>query len=446
MIDKYTLYYRTLLITFWVSMTFGFVSEEILPFLQGLKPTVRLLVDAVVLVLGLTLIENRRDKIIAWTFLAMAVVSSLIINRLGFVNTFNGARDFFGLVFVIPIFRYFFNHERGGKEFTDFFDRQLYIFLWLQPFCVLEQFFRYGAGDHVGGSLGNFASGLISLLIYFTSFYLMTRRWDDKLSYIKNISDNRVLVILLFPTFLNETKVSFILLLLYFVLLFKLEWRSVRKLLMAVPLILVAMVGLGALYLNVTDQDADELTSLEFYNEYLVGEDPEFLIDLAIRVQDGEVETDNMWVTDLPRFTRIVQAPEAVRHSKGGLIFGAGLGHFKGGQTLEKTQFGREYGWLIEGSRTWLFILLIEFGVIGVLWFAVSFGLMVKDRRDDYLYSKNVRIYAVAIMTIIMVYTEVVREFNFCAIFLYIILYATLNIPSRDDYGVSPTYDSNVRQ
>lgn len=82
-------------------MTFGFVADELLPFLEPLRPAVFLLLDGLVVLLGLATLRQRGDIIVALSYMAIAVVSSLIVNH-GSVATFvNGSRDFVGLVLMV---------------------------------------------------------------------------------------------------------------------------------------------------------------------------------------------------------------------------------------------------------------------------------------------------------------------------------------------------------
>ncbi len=221
MIEKYKLYAWSLFVALWVSLCWGFVQDEFLNSLERIRPFVFLLSDLVFIILGVFSLRDKRDILFFVSFVAIALVSSLL-NHFGAVMSFNGVRDFIGLVLAAPIIRLLLT-SKYSERFVRSFDRQLYIFLYVQAVCVTWQFLKYGAGDAVGGSMGEGASGTISVLVYFVSFYLMCRRWNVEIPYLANIKRNFGLIILLYPTFLNETKISLVLVVFYFLLLFRIN-------------------------------------------------------------------------------------------------------------------------------------------------------------------------------------------------------------------------------
>lgn len=439
MIDRYKFYYRTFLITFWVAQCFGFVSEELLPPLNALRTPVMLLCDVVILVLGVSVLminRNKGDNRIVGSFAAIAIVSTLLINREGILMLLNGMRDFLGLLFILPIMRYFFTNSKGGERYVGSFDRQLMIYLWLQAVCVTWQFIKYGAGDNGGGTMGNGASGVVSTCIYFVSFYLMTKRWDASKGYFRNLWNNFILIFLLYPSFLNETKISFIFLLCYFLLLIKLDRTAVRKFAIAIPALFALLAILFPVYLDVTDQDADRVLSEEFFDDYLFGgAELDHMVEVALLVQDGTIEIDasDVWSVDIPRFTKILWLPMMLQDSNGGLFLGAGLGQFKGGQTMEMSRFAKDNQWLLLGSRPWLFFVAAQLGLVGVLWYFAAAGWILSYKRKSYPFSKNIKIYLTVILILILLYNESLRSFQFCAVLFYIALYATIKVGDVED-------------
>lgn len=399
--------------------------------LGGLYRSFLLISDVIVILVGISALyinKNRNDIVIAISFFVIAAISTLIINREGLVMMFNGARDFFGIIFIVPYLRFLMTFKGRGDDFIRLFDKSLFFFLWVQVFFATWQFLRYGAGDSVGGTSGS--SGTLSMLIYFISFYLMSKRWDEHKNYFKNLYDNKVLIFLLYPSFINETKISFILFLFYFLLLIKFNRAAIAKILVALPLMTIILIGIGAVYLDVTNQEADRLTSKEFYDEYLFGgDDLETTLEIAFLVQDGTIdvtETSNHWAVDIPRFAKLFLMPQIMEDSKGGMIFGAGLGQFKGGESLEMSQFAKENQWLLRGSRLWLFMILVELGFVGLAWYVFAMIKIVNWKECGYPMAKNVKIYFLLFVVIILFYHEAWRYLLFCSIFIYIILNVTM--------------------
>lgn len=446
MIDKYKLYYRLFIVAFWTMQCFGFVSEELLPPLAKLRSVIYFLCDAIVLFVAIAVMKenkNKGDNRVVYGFVIIAIVSSLLVNRESIATVVNGARGFFGLLFILPILRYLFTNRHGGERFVGSFDRQLFVYLWLQAFCITIQFAKYGAGDLVGGTMGNGASGTVSTCICFVSYYLMTKRWDDNLSYGRNIGKNWILVFLLYPVFLNETKISFIFLFCYFLLLLKLNKQSIKYLIVAVPVMIVVLVGLGGVYLDVTDQEADDLTSSEFYENYLLGgDDLERMVEVALLVQDGTIEIDatDVWSVDIPRFTKILWLPSTLESAKGGMLLGAGLGQFKGGTTLEASQFARENHWMLLGSRPWSFYVIIQLGLIGLVWFFVAMARIINYKSKTYGYAKNIKVFISIIVFLSLFYNDSFIFFQYCTILFYIVTYSSIipNPEGDDDVTVQP--------
>ena len=432
MINRYNLVYTLMLVAFWLYGTFGFIAEEILPPLAPLRTAVYLLCDAIIAITGLAVLEKRSDKLIIASFVVIALASQ-IVNHESLTMLFNGGREFIGMLFALPIARFLLTGPRG-YEFQEKFDRQLFIFLVLQAFCVTEQFLRYGANDHGGGSLGNMYSGAISTSIYMISFYLMTRRWNESYTYARNIGRNWVLVFLLFPSMLNETKVSFVYLIVYFLLLFRLNRTYILKILAMVPVLIAALAVVITLYLNATGMSFSYALGGKALDIYLTGAaDEDQFIEFAQLSQDNpDMEVDNMWVIDLPRFTKIFLLDEIVEKTGGGKLLGAGVGQFKGGTTLEPSKFARENEWYLRGTRPMLVFLFIQLGWLGLIWFIVS---MIVDARlrthyGGYL-NKNIKWFFLAVIAIFMVYIDGLRNLPLCIIMFYILGTATCRITQR---------------
>ena len=166
-LDKYVLYRRTLFTIFWVWATFGFLQEELLPFLASISSVLFLGLDALLLILTFTLVRDRIAKFFAIGFLILAVLSTIFVQKLSLINFINGCRDFLPLL-SLPMFKTLI--DKYGDDFVERFDRQLYYFLILQAPCIVWQFLNYGANDAGGGSLGWGYSGIISTSIYIISF------------------------------------------------------------------------------------------------------------------------------------------------------------------------------------------------------------------------------------------------------------------------------------
>ncbi|MCM1354843.1 MAG: hypothetical protein NC212_00385 [Staphylococcus sp.] len=419
MLEKYNVFTGLFFGALWVLLCYGFVAEELMPPLLLCRSAVQMLCDIIFLILGVYSLRKRVDVIIVASFLMVALVS-IILNQQGVVFSLNGLRDFFGLIFAVPICRLLLR-SRHREKFVASFDRQLLIFLFIQLFCVTWQFIKYGPGDHGGGSMGEGFSGIVSTLIYLISFYLISKRWTFG-NYWRGLADNKLYIFLLFPTFLNETKISFIFLLAYFLLLLKVEKKTLGKLFLALPLIIIGMFVSGYVYLSVTGQTVEKVFSQDAMNRYMIGEDPDELIDLAQELQYGTYDVEDLGGDiDIPRFTKIGIAPFAAETAKGGIWFGAGVGQFKGGTTLDASEFATEWNWLLYGSIPYLFFIFIQLGIVGTIWFFADIFLIMSGRVVTTM-GLNIKIFIWIIIILVLFYNDSLRFFPECAIMFYILL------------------------
>lgn len=423
MLEKYKVYYRTLFAIFWVFMCFGFVSEELLPFLKSLKSPIFALADFSFLFLGIICLRRKSDLYIILSFVLVSVISTIIVNRLSLTTYINGSRDFFGLLFALPVV-FFFLTGPHAKDFKKRFDKQLFIWLCLQPFCMVWQFMKYGAGDHGGGSIGNMESGICSIFIYTISFYLVYQKWDYN-NYGRSLRDNWIYIFLLFPTFLNETKASFIYLALYFVLLYKPNKSTILKIVYIVPIAIVAFIGLGQLYAKATHQE-DTTFDEDFFITYFIGfeGDIEWLQDMYYKLEDGEFDflwDNELWNIDVPRFAKIMLMFDLVKDCKGGMVCGAGIGQLKGQTNLGVTDFFKKNAWIIGGSKPWLFYLFIQLGFLGYLWFFPSIYYQYFSGPKMRFPGYQILIFILACSILMLFYGDSFRKINFCLIFFYLL-------------------------
>lgn len=423
MVEKYHLYTIPLFVALWITLGFGFIAEELLPPLLRVKSLLFLLCDFVFFVLGVISLRSRRDLAVFASFLALAVVAA-VLNSESPSHVINGIRDFIGLLFIPPIIRHLLNSP-NSERFIRSFDRQIFALLIYEAFCVTWQFMRFGAGDWGGGGFGFGGSGMVSTLIYFLSFYLLSKRWDFSRGYLEQLVENKWLIILLYPSFLNETKISFILLIAYFGLLMPLSFKTFMRLVFASPIIAAVLCVLGVIYLNVTNQDSSVMT-YEFMESYFVGElDSEEIMNLAIAIQDERSDVADMAGLDVPRFTKLFLAPEALVDTGGGEVLGAGIGHFKGGTTVDVTPFAREFEWLLVGSRPMLFVIFIQLGWCGILWFFFCMGSLLAPKIDDQM-AFNTKVYFGLIVLLVCFYNDSFTNPCFCFMVFYVLMRAYL--------------------
>lgn len=417
MVEKYKIYSGTLFVLFWVASCWGVVYRAVCPDNTIVRAMLFLFIDVTLLIVGLWALRNKADIAMFVLFFVLAIISGYLNNE-GLISTLNGIRPYFPLLTCLPIIRYCLS-GKNAKRFVASFDRQLMIFLYLQAIIVPIQFLVFGANDEVGGTFGNGGSGMVSTLIYIISFYLLSKRWGRDKTWIKNFSENKKYFFLLFPSFLNETKVSFIYLIAFLVLFYplgrKFLWRSVAML----PVIGILIWGLITIYHATTaGSQFDDIFTYENMSVYLSGGgETEKLIEQAIYFQDsGLIDEDaTIFSLDLPRFTKLFLVPDALDFAKGGWLFGAGPGQFKGGSVIGATPFARNFAWLLRGSVPSLFYIVIELGVLGTLWTIIQLLRALFPPSRAFL-GKNIMLYVLLIWIVVLFYDR--QIINFVPLFI----------------------------
>lgn len=417
MVEKYKLFSRIFFTAVWVQLCATFIFTELIPGLEGKQSYLYLLSDMVYLILGLVTIRNRRDVFVVGSFYAIAVISA-VVNHQGIIVFLNGSREFFGLLFMAPIIRYFLSGDNADR-FVRSVDRQLYVFLWIQLPCLLFQFMKYGAGDQGGGSLGYGCSGIVTTLIFLISFYLVNKRWDETRSYVWNIYNNRILVLLLFMTILNETKIGFIYIILYFIFLMKIDRRFIFRLLMSVPLVIALFSLMSYLYLTVTNANSDTFNE-ELFVDYFVGSDMDALVDMAVAAQYDGTEFEN--IVDLPRFGRFLLLPEIFDSCEGGYVLGAGIGQFKGGSVLETTELSSSFQWLLSGSVITIFFIVVQLGIVGLVWIVCTIISLLLT-PDKQIRGNSIFAYMAVLFVLTFIYNDSLRIAYVCFVMSYVCMY-----------------------
>lgn len=403
---------HTFYILFWVLGCFGFVYQELIPPLKPLLTPINLLGDATIVLLGLITLRKRTDGLIIASFFIISFVSSCIINGLSLIQWANGSRAFFGTIFLIPLFRYIWSKPKLYQQFTRQFDKQMVAWLYIQAFCVVVQFLKYGAGDNVGGGYGDGGSGIVSFGIYFFSFYLLSKR-VDKGNVYKSIYDNSWLVVLLFPTFLNETKVSFILLLMYFMLLFPINRQYLKRLLLVSPFMAILMGGAVWVYIETVDKSDEMLDPKFLLEQYLYGD---YTVDEMADAVDWIMENETR-TPDLPRFAKIAAVPYIIDQNGGHWLTGLGLQGFSGTVNMKASKTVEEYNWFFLGTNPYINDITVQLGILGLIWLQFCYYNMFTSRPPGFHRNKNITAFAILSFIIHFVYSDIINTLFFSIIF-----------------------------
>ncbi len=409
-----------LLAAFWSMGTYAFLfqlwSEDVA---SAVRVPLSLVSDAIVMGIGICVLKRKVDYWLVGTFITYSFVSTIILNSGSLVQWLNGLRYYSMFLFMIPILRWLMSGPLRSRYFITLMDKNLYAFLIAQAPCLVYQYFAYGGWDLGGGTLGFFFSGDVSTIIYLISFYLMVKRWDCTKGYFGNLKDNYTLLLLLLPTFLNETKISFIYLFLYFLLLFPFSKRNLKKFVIALPVMVACLFAIGHIYLslNTNIYSKDNVFSMEYLEWYIAGdEDGLNVLEYAFENMEEVEDSDYQRGLKMLAYTWIVgRHPDA-------LMCGFGIGQMKGGTVVDNTPFAKDYRWLIDGTMMTLLAMLLELGVIGAIWLIwftiVAFRFFCPHKIHR---RKNLTLFLFAVMMLLMVYNVALNALVFGMIFFYLV-------------------------
>ena len=416
-VSKSILIQRALLGVFWVLGTIGFICDEFIPGLESVRSYILLACDGMMVLLGLACLRHRTDAAFIGTLTLLGLISSLFLNRLPILFTINGMRVFIGVMFCYPIFRYFWDDPNRRDRFIKAFDKNLEVFLWLQVPCILYQFIVYTAGDHGGGSLGNWYSGTISMMIYLISFYLIRKRINPR-HFISSILTNYKYVLLLTPTFLNETKISFVLLVLYFILLVPIGKRMFARALIVVPVMsLLFGVGYMTYKMTYTGEVSKTADGLDIFSEEYLMEYMFMDVERAEEDATWNMENNENGLADIPRATKFLLLPMFEENEPGHIPMGFGVGHFKGGTKLSHSELYDQYEWYLIGTIPYFIHVYLQLGLVGILWYIV-FLVSIFVRHPEGLSKRdlNMQLFLVILIGINFFYVESLRDPVFCIV------------------------------
>jgi hypothetical protein len=337
-------------------------------------------------------------------FIVACICFNLSFNGNSLIYSLNGLREILNVLCLAIFFHHVFSDENEelAQEYIEVFKKFAVAFLALQLPVAIYQFSIHGPSDAVGGTYGNYGSGNLTLSVICLVFFMS--------HYVQNLSQRLMLYACLVPLFLNETKVSFILIpLLIMFIHFKPNIKS----------ILTAGIGAAvALFIfnrffttNIGTDFSNNLTGIfskDFMENYLFG--------------------DIYTYTDVPRFTKIILAWNLLVQNTNTLLFGFEYGVFRGTELSDLSQFAQSVQWLMTGTRPYLFFLMIQGGVLlvaGFFWLIFYINKFFVKNNNKY------KTFLLLLFIMELFYNDALRSHNFLIVFLFSIFYANSSLYNR---------------
>lgn len=251
----------------------------------------------------------------------------------------------FLLLFYIAIYK--------GRDEAFVFKTLSFLLYLSVPLAIIQRATSTSTtGDDVIGFLGRGASGYLTILILFYFFSELYSR----------LKDNKKKVgyywLTLIPTFINETKIVYILFpVLYLLILALAKKLQVKQVVLSGIVVFCFILGSNFVYSFVYAHRNDNAASL-FTKEGFV----------SYMTTDDMIETES---TDLKRLTRIIAIHDFLKMSPPyHYLFGYGVGGtFVGTSSGANGLVSRKIHdqRVNEGSRIQLYVFLGEFGVLGTV-------------------------------------------------------------------------------
>ena len=366
-----------------------------------------------------------------WAFLAFLLASILTFlytsERFGIFEHLNGLRDtlffFTALIVVYDLF-----HSEFRAAMTRRFTQFLIVFALVQIPLTIFQFIKSGAGDAVGGTFGSAGgSGYITQLLFIICFFLAVRFASLEDGSHFSLKKLPFFLPVLLPCAINETKISFVLLGVFVVLVA----GSRRRILRALPLL---VLGAGLAYLlnhfyTDTVEDTSNILDLDFVEKYLVTN-----------------ETDAGG--DMPRFQRLVFMFNMMGNDVGSILLGMGYGILGGGNILGVSRLGRTLYYLVTGSRILLFRAWIQGGLVAVVTMVFAMFSWMRSRVHQYPTLRKFHWFLAFSIFIVWVYNEAMLDRAFAMITTFLMIWTSegglVDEPVESQEGVTEEASQNA--
>lgn len=323
----------------------------------------------------------------------------------------NGVRE---ILMVLAMAMFYFKifatgNEQEAMRYVNIMKKFGWFFLFIQAIPVAIQYKQFGPTDYVGGSYGWFSTGNLTLAIICIVFFLF--------QFSEPSWKKLMLLGLMYPLMLNETKISFILIPMMIVFIF-FEPKA-KNVIMAGVGAAIFLLIFNSLYRNEDVEgmsNMSDIFSADFLNEYLM----------------ADFETH----PDVPRITKIILAYNLIAEDVRTLFFGMEFGLFRGSNTGDVSKFAQTYSWLLGGTRPYLFFLLLQGGIVlvtGIFWLIFRICNFFRDANKQ-------SVFYFIIFFMMLFYSDSLRWHNFVIVFFFLMFFVNSNLFKSKEYLYEDSY------
>lgn len=353
-------------------------------------------------ILAISLIEIKRNNYFL-KLLILFIISTFITyllnqNDISLISHVNGLRPYL-MVFAAIIFFNDIIESKYWLYFHHLMVKFIVLILSLHTVTAMFEFAIHGANDTVGGGMGTGGSGVLTLLVYCSVFFLIVNKSTLEKNENINLSGSWYYLLFLLPSFINETKVTFLLLPVLFILLVRLTLKNMLNSLFVMAGIALAFFIYASVYGKIASgQESFISNPLEVFTS------KDFLSHYLMRQESVDY--------NVPRFTKLIMGFQILSSDIVSLLFGRGLGLFKGYDLIGISDFVRNYQWLLLGTNFYLFTTFFETGLIGflIIAFTVCKCLWIKSFFNPV---NRFRIFLQIVLCLMIFYNTAMNEMPF---------------------------------
>jgi hypothetical protein len=364
--------------------------------------------DGLMLLMAILSVWRNRESYAVWSLVIFLLISTITFvytsERFGILEHLNGLREpLFFFSCLVVIFDLFFSKYQ--EWFITWFTRFLIVFAVVQIPVAAIQFLEFGAGDGVGGTYGvKGGSGNLTQILFLISFFLAVRYASLEDGTHFSIKKVPVFLALLIPCAINETKVSFVLLAVYILLLA----GSRRRILHTIPLLVFGFVLVFLLnyFYSSTVEDTSKILDENYVEKYL----------LTASTGSGD---------DLPRFQRLILMFRVMGGDVGSILLGMGYGVMGGGNIMGISRLGRALYYLVEGSRILLFRIWIQGGLAAVVTFAFAMFAWLRVKVPQYPTVRKFHWFLAFSLLLIWFYNEAMLDRTFAPVAIFFMFWVS---------------------